>query len=216
MNKIYTLTKKCEYCGKEFSVVVDKTKIGWKSKENKKYCSKNCSNRAYTKRKWATKIRPKILASIKERKCPVCGKLFKPHIRNHTKQIYCSEGCARKMRTKRRLERRKTTRMNKHKDFQSFIRINELNQVYNNNKDALVRYFYKELLKRQDEVGKISVEDWREIKKKYNYRCAICGVKEGPNIILTIDHIVPISQGGKNIKENIRPLCKKCHFNREV
>jgi len=216
MNKIYTIVKKCEYCGKEFSVIVDKTKKGWKSKENQKYCSNNCANKASAKRVWATKIRPKIIESIPEKQCPVCGKWFKPNIRNHTKQIYCSKECARKALTKRQLEKRKIVKANKNKDFQSFIRMNELRQVYNNNRDALVRHFYKELLQRQDEVGKISVEDWREVKKKYNYRCAICGVKEGPNVILTIDHIIPISKGGKNIKENIRPVCKKCHLHQEV
>jgi 5-methylcytosine-specific restriction endonuclease McrA len=216
MNKVSTLVKKCEYCGNKFSVVVDKTKIGWKSKEKQKYCCKNCSNKASAKRVWLTKIRPQILDSIKEKKCPVCGKLFKPHIRNHKKQIYCSAKCYRRKFNQKRLKIRKDARRNKFKDFLSFIRINELSQVYKNNRNALTRYFYKELLKRRDEVGKISVEDWREIKKEYNHRCALCGVKEGPDTILTIDHIIPISRGGKNIKSNIRPLCKKCHFGREV
>ena len=49
-----------------------------------------------------------------------------------------------------------------------------------------------------------------ETKKKYNYTCAICGRKE-PEIKLTIDHIVPISERGTNWISNIQPLCQNCN-----
>jgi 5-methylcytosine-specific restriction endonuclease McrA len=41
-------------------------------------------------------------------------------------------------------------------------------------------------------------------------RCEQCIVwKERKEI--TVDHIIPISQGGKMIKENVQLLCKDCH-----
>jgi 5-methylcytosine-specific restriction endonuclease McrA len=58
--------------------------------------------------------------------------------------------------------------------------------------------------------GKITIQQWEELKKQYNYTCPNCGRKE-PEIKLTIDHIVPISQGGKNTIDNIQPLCKECN-----
>ena len=63
--------------------------------------------------------------------------------------------------------------------------------------------------------GDFTKEEWEDIKKKFDYRCACCGTKE-PEIKLETDHIVPISKGGKNIKENIQPLCRKCNTKKNV
>lgn len=58
--------------------------------------------------------------------------------------------------------------------------------------------------------GHIAGREWRELKKKYNYTCLRCGKRE-PEIKLTLDHIIPISSGGKNVIENVQPLCKSCN-----
>jgi 5-methylcytosine-specific restriction endonuclease McrA len=58
--------------------------------------------------------------------------------------------------------------------------------------------------------GSFAWERWEDLKKKYNYACALCGEKE-PEIKLTIDHIVPISGGGTNWISNIQPLCRSCN-----
>jgi len=52
--------------------------------------------------------------------------------------------------------------------------------------------------------------EWRTLKKKWNYQCLRCKRIE-PEILLTPDHITPISRGGKNTIENIQPLCEKCN-----
>jgi len=54
------------------------------------------------------------------------------------------------------------------------------------------------------------LEEWKELKKKYNYTCLMCGKKE-PEIKLSIDHIIPVSEGGTNWIENIQPLCRSCN-----
>jgi len=46
--------------------------------------------------------------------------------------------------------------------------------------------------------GNYTWEEREELKKKYNYTCAMCGRKES-EIKLTIDHIVPISEGGDKL-----------------
>ena len=200
MNKVNV--KKCAFCGKEF--ILDKRNF-----KKHKYCSPNCQVKA----KWKEVQTPKILASIKERKCKRCGKMFKPHIRNHTQQIFCSLECQHKFLSKVAYERRKSIRKHPFKDLKKYWLIKAQKQVYENNRSALMRYFYQELLKRKDEVGWISTQDWLDIKKRYNYCCAKCGIKERVKNSLTIDHKKSISvNGGKNIKKNIQPLCMKCQI----
>src|SRR3990167_20860 len=58
--------------------------------------------------------------------------------------------------------------------------------------------------------GSFSFEQWVDLKKKYNYICLCCKQQE-PFIVLSIDHIVPISMGGTNDISNIQPLCRKCN-----
>lgn len=56
--------------------------------------------------------------------------------------------------------------------------------------------------------------DLREaIKKRDNYTCCICGnsvIKE-PNLLLEVDHIIPISKGGKTEASNLQTLCWRCN-----
>lgn len=58
--------------------------------------------------------------------------------------------------------------------------------------------------------GHHSRQDWRELKKAYNYTCAFCHKRE-PEIKLTEDHIIPLSKGGSDFIENIQPLCRSCN-----
>jgi len=59
-------------------------------------------------------------------------------------------------------------------------------------------------------VCELSANDWTEIKAKYDGVCVCCGVRE-PDISLTIDHVQPLSLGGRHHRSNIQPLCMKCN-----
>lgn len=52
-----------------------------------------------------------------------------------------------------------------------------------------------------------------EILKRDNYTCKICGnsIRNEPNLLLEVDHIIPLSKGGKTVKENLQTLCWKCN-----
>ena len=51
------------------------------------------------------------------------------------------------------------------------------------------------------------------IKKRDNYTCCNCGnsVYAEPNLLLEIDHIIPVSKGGCTNEENLQTLCWKCN-----
>lgn len=51
------------------------------------------------------------------------------------------------------------------------------------------------------------------IKERDNYTCCECGnsVHREPNLLLEIDHIMPISKGGLTQEDNLRTLCWKCN-----
>lgn len=56
--------------------------------------------------------------------------------------------------------------------------------------------------------------DLREaIKRRDNYTCCICGnsVLNEPNLLLEVDHIIPISKGGKTEASNLQTLCWRCN-----
>lgn len=51
------------------------------------------------------------------------------------------------------------------------------------------------------------------IKKRDNYTCCNCGnsVHAEPNLLLEIDHIIPVSKGGCTVENNLQTLCWKCN-----
>lgn len=51
------------------------------------------------------------------------------------------------------------------------------------------------------------------IKKRDNYTCRICGnsTHVEPNLLLEIDHIIPVSKGGRTVEDNLQTLCWKCN-----
>ena len=52
-----------------------------------------------------------------------------------------------------------------------------------------------------------------QIKERDNYTCCMCGnsTHSEPNLLLEIDHILPISKGGLTIEDNLQTLCWKCN-----
>jgi len=42
-------------------------------------------------------------------------------------------------------------------------------------------------------------------------RCTVCGQKAGPDVVLEVDHITPVSKGGDDSPTNLRTLCFTCN-----
>lgn len=60
-------------------------------------------------------------------------------------------------------------------------------------------------------INTLTCKEWEDILKKYNFRCAYCGIEFDENNLPEKDHIVPISKGGNNTKENVVPACRRCN-----
>lgn len=51
------------------------------------------------------------------------------------------------------------------------------------------------------------------IKERDNHTCQECGIStiDEPHLLLEIDHIIPLSKGGKTSLDNLQTLCWKCN-----
>ena len=165
-----------------------KTFLNTKSKNYSyiRFCSFNCQN-IYNR----SKRREKERESEPMRKCLACGELFDPREFRAYKTVQtCSRKCTKKL-----------WRM-KHKDDPEYKKYRALRQ---RNRKHRIRA----------NGGNVTNQEWEEIKRKVGYRCVVCGEKEPFKqscTTLTQDHIVPISKGGKHIKENLQPLCMECNI----
>lgn len=50
-----------------------------------------------------------------------------------------------------------------------------------------------------------------DILRRDNYKCQICGRSQSDGAKLEVDHIIPISKGGKTIDDNLQTLCHECN-----
>ena len=60
-------------------------------------------------------------------------------------------------------------------------------------------------------VNTLTAQEWIDILKEYKFRCAYCGKEFTLFDRETKDHVIPISKGGDNTKENIVPACRSCN-----
>lgn len=72
------------------------------------------------------------------------------------------------------------------------------NNLYVQNRNARIKH----------SGGKITPEEWGELKRKYGYMCICC---RRTDVNLAMDHVIPLSLGGANVIDNIQPLCKSCN-----
>lgn len=59
---------------------------------------------------------------------------------------------------------------------------------------------------------KLATRKLREkIMERDNYTCQICGKYMPDEVGLHVDHVIPVSKGGKSVPSNLRVLCSKCN-----
>lgn len=85
-----------------------------------------------------------------------------------------------------------------------------------NNLDRFVNYLSNVVKFRKSVAGQraLMTSKLREkIKNRDNYTCQNCSLstREEPNLLLEIDHIMPVSKGGTTTEKNLQTLCWKCN-----
>lgn len=186
--------KTCPICRKVFTAIENRNV----SFIAMKFCSKKCWQKDYLiRRRTKRRIETKELRENAElRICEYCGKKFKPgDFWNFRTVRFCSRKCNYRSLYKRH---------SKNEDWRakySFYRKNRRHRIKANG-------------------GTILRTEWEELKKKYNYKCMLCGRKEPFNDLsykyLTMDHIIPIFKGGRHEISNVQPLCIICNSKKGV
>lgn len=78
------------------------------------------------------------------------------------------------------------------------------------NPDKIAIYTHRRRAWKRGAAGDFTAQEWMNLKAAYGFRCLRCGLHE-PDVTLTADHVIPLSQGGSNDIGNIQPLCKTCN-----
>lgn len=84
------------------------------------------------------------------------------------------------------------------------------------NLNRLINYLNDEINWRKSVAGQRGLMTSKlriEIKERDNFQCCICknGTANEPNLLLEIDHIIPLAKGGITSYNNLQTLCWKCN-----
>jgi len=106
----------------------------------------------------------------------------------------------------------------------------EYNKQYRKNNPEYINEWYKtekgkalaqrSRSKRRSKLREITntltANEWIDILKQYKFRCAYCGKEFTLFDRETRDHVIPISKGGDNTKENVVPACQSCNSKKGI
>ena len=150
----------------------------------------------------------------------MCGTEFVPSKFNIGIQKYCSGICRYKYwvknnRIRSRAIKKAWKKRNWDKVLEGQRRLFKIDRAKRPEYYRMLVKNRKALIRMTSNSGKtfstsFTLQEWEQIKKDCGYVCKICQRKE-PEIKLTIDHIYPLSKGGRHCKENIQALCHSCN-----
>lgn len=179
----------CEVCGESLK----------QTGSRRRFCSSRCKCAAYRERR-RTSVNCQRFGT-----CVVCGDAFTTR---QAFRMFCSARC--KWRSDRRRWRQDPAKVRAR--VHAWYRLNtdrakHRAKLWNHaNREAKyrLRQAYRQ---RAQAAGRLPLRVWLGILQSYENRCAYCG----ESARLTIDHRVPLSRGGLNSSDNIKPACRSCN-----
>ena len=147
--------------------------------------------------------------------CLDCGKLFTLSKGHEERQVFCSSYCRcknwRNNNREKDLQSRKIYNEKRKLDPEAHKRDLECRKSWRlKNRDKKYSYKRAYRARKYGNGGRHTKKEWEGVKEKFFYTCQICGKAE-PEVVLTEDHIIPLSKGGDDSIQNIQPLCKPCN-----
>jgi len=231
-------TKTCNACGINQSVYNFNTKPGRNGKRYYKSLCKLCQSLRAKNKNAAIKAMPKIVKKYKfcnscssnktssnftkniyqidglSKSCKRCQSKYYTDNRERllnnnlrSQQKHKSKNNLRKMlwAIKNKLKVRKTNQLYYKKNIDKITEYNQKwvkkNVLANRNKGHRYR-----ARKKNNTIQQFTKQQLEQRMSIFGFRCAYCG-----GSFDHIDHVIPLSKGGKHCLSNLRPACKKCN-----
>lgn len=156
---------------------------------DQKYCTPDCGNRHRARRAM-------VYADLTPRACERCGAIFTP---KQSTSALCSRLCSRRATYSRYRKERVAASA-------AWARANpELRRAVAAQYKA-TRRTWEQL--NPDSVG-VDSHEWRRLVRRYRHLCAYCGGNEDG---IHMDHVIPLSRGGRHAIGNVLPACQRCNL----
>lgn len=135
--------------------------------------------------------------------CSYCGKTVEkqPSEVKKAKRLFCNKWCYAKYRKEIMLPHEQPCWRGGITSYESH------RKWVKKNPERVAHLKARRYARKKNAEGSHTLEEWDELKKRFNHRCAICNEKKK----LTKDHIMPLSKGGTDYIKNIQPLCRSCN-----
>lgn len=204
-------SKACNICKAVYS-----RRLGYSQKQwdATKYCSRECAHEYKRGRKLSLQSRQNMVAASIGRSSPGSGiyPRTKAHRANISKGLANMSPEVRKEWVRQIAEKVKGQKRSKES-------VEKMKEVWKSRAaykgGAETEKMRKAFCQRRRDTrkktsGGHTLEQWIEVKERFNNCCPNCGIHESQSK-LTEDHIVPICKGGSDNIDNIQPLCFRCN-----
>jgi hypothetical protein len=205
-------TKICTKCKKEYPRTDKYFVKATKNKDGLDYWCKKCK---CEHRKIKSNIKsPKALDDTSETKLNMSSEEYRKNYYEKNKEKILKTVKEYQRNNKNKIKARRKIYLEKNREKTNITR-----REYNKNHKEIKRLWQQ---KNKDKVNvqkqarrtnknnlpsNLTIKQWKEIKIKFNNKCAYCG-QELP---LSQDHFIPLSKGGEYTVNNIIPSCKSCN-----